>query len=113
MSKERQPSALAHTAPFVSGEKQTNMRIARVVGTVVSTEKNRRLQGAKLLLVQPLGPDRQPVGPELLAVDSLGAGIGEQVLIVIEGRAAGDALGDRRAPVDTAVVGIIDHIDEG
>ncbi len=87
------------------------MRIARVVGTVVSTQKNAKLHAGKLMLVQPLGPNKQPEGGELLAVDSVGAGVGEQVLVVIEGKAAGDAVGRRAAPVDAAIVGIIDHID--
>lgn len=87
------------------------MRIARVVGTVVSTQKSRKLHGSKLLLVQPLTLDGQPAGAALLAVDVLGAGIGEQVLVVVEGKAAGQALGRRAAPVDAAVVGIIDTVD--
>ena len=50
------------------------MQIARVVGTVVATQKNRKLEGAKLLLVQPLTLDDQPRGTVLLAIDSVGAG---------------------------------------
>ncbi len=65
------------------------MQIARVVGTVVSTQKNRKLEGAKLLLVQPLSIDDAPRGVPLIAIDSVGAGIGEKVLVVIEGKAAG------------------------
>ena len=53
------------------------MQIARVVGTVVSTRKNRKLEGAKLLLVQPMTPDGQPRGTTLLTIDSVGAGVGE------------------------------------
>jgi microcompartment protein CcmK/EutM len=87
------------------------MQIARVVGTVVSTQKNRKLEGAKLLLVQPLGLDDQPRGIALLAIDSVGAGVGEKVLVVIEGKAAGDALGRKAAAVDAAIVGIVDAID--
>jgi ethanolamine utilization protein EutN len=87
------------------------MQIARVVGTLVSTQKHRKFEGAKLLLVQPLGPDDQPRGTALLAVDSVGAGVHEKVLIVLEGRAAGEALGRKAAPVDAAIVGIIDHVD--
>jgi len=87
------------------------MLIARVVGTVVSTKKHRTFEGAKLLLVQPLTLDDSPRGPELLAVDSVGAGVHEKVLIVLEGRAAGEALGRKAAPVDAAIVGIIDQID--
>ena len=89
------------------------MQIARVVGTVVATQKNRKLEGAKLLLVQPLDLDEAPRGTTLLAIDSVGAGIGEKVLVVIEGKAAGDALGRKAAAVDAAIVGIIDAVDVG
>ena len=87
------------------------MQIARVVGTVVATQKHRKFEGAKLLLVQPVTLDDKPRGPALLAVDSVGAGVHEKVLVVIEGRAAGEALGRKAAPVDAAIVGIIDSVD--
>jgi microcompartment protein CcmK/EutM len=87
------------------------MQIARVIGTVVSTQKHSKFEGAKLLLVQPLTIDDKPRGATLLAVDSLGAGVHEKVLVVMEGRAAGEALGRTGAPVDAAVVGIIDTVD--
>jgi ethanolamine utilization protein EutN len=87
------------------------MHIGQVVGTVVSTQKHRKLEGAKLLLVQPQTPEGTPRGPTLLAIDSVGAGIGERVLLVVEGKAAGDALGRKAAPVDAAIIGIIDHVD--
>ena len=87
------------------------MQIARVIGTVVATQKHRKFEGAKLLLVQPLTMDDKPRGPALLAVDALGAGVQEKVLVVMEGRAAGEALGRKFAPVDAAVVGIIDTVD--
>jgi microcompartment protein CcmK/EutM len=87
------------------------MQICRVIGTVVATQKHRKFEGAKLLLVQPLTLDDQPRGTALLAVDSVGAGVHEKVLVVIEGRAAGDALGRKAAPVDAAVIGIIDSMD--
>jgi microcompartment protein CcmK/EutM len=87
------------------------MQLARVVGTVVSTQKHAKFEGAKLLLVQPVGLDDKPQGTALLAVDSVGAGVHEKVLIVIEGRAAGEALGRKIAPVDAAIVGIVDQVD--
>jgi ethanolamine utilization protein EutN len=87
------------------------MQIARVVGTVVSTQKNKKFEGAKLLLVQPMDPDDKPRGNALLAIDGVGAGVNERVLVVIEGRAAGEALGRKAAPVDAAIVGIIDEIE--
>jgi ethanolamine utilization protein EutN len=86
------------------------MQIARVIGTVVSTQKNRKLEGAKLLLVQPLSIDDEPRGASLIAIDSVGAGVGEKVLVVIEGKAAGDALGKKAAAVDAAIIGIIDTV---
>ena len=87
------------------------MQIARVIGTVVSTEKHRTFEGAKLLLVQPVNADDTPRGVALLAVDGVGAGVHEKVLIVQEGRAAGEALGRKAAPVDAAVVGIVDEVE--
>jgi ethanolamine utilization protein EutN len=87
------------------------MQIARVIGTVVSTQKHRKFEGAKLLLVQPINPDDKPRGAALLAVDGVGAGVHEKVLIVLEGRAAGEALGRKAAPVDAAIVGIIDQVE--
>jgi len=100
------------------------MQIARVIGTLVATRKHHKLEGAKLLIVQPLDLDfdhfdhqvesgavDRPRGTPLLTIDSVGAGIGEKVLIVIEGRAAGDALGRKAAPVDAAIIGIIDRVD--
>jgi ethanolamine utilization protein EutN len=87
------------------------MVIGQVVGTVVSTQKHDKLESAKLLLVQPLGLDDAPRGTALLAIDSVGAGVGERVLVVVEGRAAGQALGRDVAPVDAAIIGIIDSVD--
>ncbi len=86
------------------------MQIAKVIGTVVATQKNRKFEGAKLMLVQPLNLDDTPRGNALLAVDGVGAGVNEKVLIVLEGRAAGEALGRKAAPVDAAIVGIIDTV---
>jgi ethanolamine utilization protein EutN len=86
------------------------MQIAKVVGTLVSTQKHRKFEGAKLLIVQPLGLDEAPRGNAVLAVDGVGAGVNEKVLIVLEGRAAGEALGRKAAPVDAAIVGIIDTV---
>jgi len=83
------------------------------VGNVVATQKNRKLEGAKLMLVQPLGLDDAPRGVTLIAIDSVGAGIGEKVLVVIEGKAAGQALGRKAAAVDAAIIGVIDTVDVG
>jgi ethanolamine utilization protein EutN len=86
------------------------MQICKVVGTVVSTQKNKKFEGAKLMLVQPLNLDDSPRGHALLAIDGVGAGVDETVLVVLEGRAAGEALGKKGAPVDAAIIGIIDTV---
>jgi ethanolamine utilization protein EutN len=90
---------------------ETVVQLARVVGTVVATQKHRTFEGAKLLLVQPLNLDDTPRGASLLAVDGVGAGVREKVLIVLEGRAAGEVLGRKAAPVDAAIIGIVDHVE--
>ena len=87
------------------------MIVGRVVGPLVATQKHRKFEGSKLLLVQPLGENDTPRGPALLAVDTVGAGVHERVLLVLDGKAAGDAMQRKAAPVDAAIVGIIDHMD--
>ena len=86
------------------------MQIGKVIGTLVATKKHHKMDGAKLLLVQPLTLEGRPKGVAVLAIDSVGAGVGEKVLIVLEGKAAGDALGRKAAPVDAAIIGIIDSV---
>ena len=87
------------------------MILARVVGTVVASQKRPQFEGAKLLLVQPETPQGEAKGGTLLAVDSVGAGVDERVLVVLEGRAAGEVLGKKHAPVDAAIVGIVDQLE--
>jgi ethanolamine utilization protein EutN len=87
------------------------MMLGIVVGPLVATQKHRKFEGSKLLLVQPLGENDTPRGPVLLAVDTVGAGVHEKVLLVLDGKAAGDAMQKKGAPVDAAVVGIVDHVD--
>jgi ethanolamine utilization protein EutN len=87
------------------------MMLARVVGEVVATVKRPQFDGAKLLILQPEAPDGTAAGTSVLAIDSVGAGRGELVIAVLEGRAAGEALGRRLAPVDAAIVGLVDRLD--
>ena len=86
------------------------MQIGRVIGTLVATRKHHKIDGAKLLLVQPLTLEGAPKGTSVLTIDSVGAGVGETVLIVIEGKSAGDALRRKAAPVDAAIIGIVDRL---
>jgi carbon dioxide concentrating mechanism protein CcmL len=87
------------------------MILARVVGEVVSTQKRPQFEGAALLILQPEAPAGVKAGPPLLAIDSVGAGRGELVIAVLEGRAAQEALGKKLAPVDAAILGIVDEVD--
>jgi len=108
----RNESSINHQSPLDQLPfHESLMQICRVVGTVVSTQKHRKFDGAKLLLVQPLNLDDTPRGAALLAIDGVGAGVHEKVLVVLEGRAAGEALNRKAAPVDAAIVGIIDHVE--
>lgn len=84
------------------------MQLARVIGDVVSTVKDPRLSGHKLLIVQPLGPDRETVGRRLVALDSVGAGVGEDVFFV-RGREASFPFLPDEVPTDANIVGIVDH----
>jgi ethanolamine utilization protein EutN len=90
---------------------RTPMVLGRVIGQVVSTQKHGALHGGTLLLVQPISAEGDPRGVPILAVDAVGAGTGERVLVVLEGRAAGDALRKRAAPVDAAIVAIVDAVE--
>jgi ethanolamine utilization protein EutN len=87
------------------------MIIGEVVGTVVSTQKHYKVEGKKLLLVQPLGLDGKPEGRVLLAIDSVDAGEGDRVLVVLEGRSVSLVAGRPESPLDAAVVGIVDEVD--
>jgi ethanolamine utilization protein EutN len=87
------------------------MLIGRVIGTVVASRKHERLVGSKIQIVQPLEPHTQSSqGEPFVAVDAVGAGVGEQVLIV-RGSAARKAVDNEQSPVDATIVGIIDEID--
>jgi microcompartment protein CcmK/EutM len=88
------------------------MQLARVIGQVVATRKDENLVGIKLLLVQPLTADRQPVGRPLVAVDSVGAGTGE-VVFLVRGKEASFPFHPVEPPVDAGIVGIVDHWDIG
>ena len=89
------------------------MIIGEVMGTVVSTVKHYKMEGRKLLIVQPLDLQGNPQGRRLLTIDSVDAGVGDLVLVVKECRAAGMALGRSSGPVDAAIVGVVDSVDLG
>ena len=84
------------------------MQIARVIGDVVATRKDDALEGLKLLVIQPLTPDREPSGRAIVAVDAVGAGVGEEVFFV-RGKEASFPFHPAAPPVDAGIVGIVDH----
>ena len=84
------------------------MHLAKVVGDVVVTRKDENLTGLKLLIIQPLTPQREAAGRTLIAVDSVGAGVGEEVFFV-RGKEASFPFYPVEAPVDAGIVGIVDY----
>ena len=86
------------------------MLLAKVVGTVVATRKDPRLEGSKLLVARPMDPKGKAEGNYLVAIDTVDAGVGETVLIV-SGSSARMAAGLKDCPVDAAIVGIVDEVE--
>jgi ethanolamine utilization protein EutN len=84
------------------------MQLARVIGDIVATRKEPGFEGVKLLVIQPLAPDGQDSGRPLVAVDSVGAGVGERVFFV-RGKEASFPFHPVEVPADAGIVGIIDH----
>jgi ethanolamine utilization protein EutN len=86
--------------------------LARVLGNVVATQKNERYQNARVMLCQPVTPTGEEWGATLLALDSVDAGVGDLVLVVQEGWSASTAAtGEQGAAIDSAIVGVVDHVD--
>jgi microcompartment protein CcmK/EutM len=87
------------------------VKLAKVVGTVVSTIKAPIFEERALLLVDLLEPDGQPASGYLIAVDTVGAGAGETVLVIDEGSSARQIVGAPYGPLRTVIVGIVDQVD--
>jgi microcompartment protein CcmK/EutM len=88
------------------------MVISRVVGDIVSTQKNPHLKGYKLLLVQPVDLDGEtPIGASMIALDKVDAGDGDLVLVNKEGGSARIMLQDEEVPVQAVIVAVIDDMD--
>ena len=87
------------------------MKLARVVGTVVSTVKSPVFDGRALLLVDLLEPDGREAGGYLIAVDTVGAGAGETVLVLDEGTSARQIVGAPYGPLRSVIVGIVDAVE--
>jgi microcompartment protein CcmK/EutM len=86
------------------------MILARVVGNIESTHKYYQYEGLKLLYVQPVSIDLAPTGNKFVAADSVDAGPGDLVLIMQEGRSSWEAVGKDKAPINRAVIAVVDEI---
>lgn len=87
------------------------MVLAKVVGVVVATHKNSHFEGCKLLICDVCSPDGTLTGFEVVAIDTVGAGVHDYVLVVSEGNSSRQALRDPGAPIDSTIVGIVDRVD--
>ena len=88
------------------------MQLAKVIGDVVITRKDENLAGVTLLVLQPIAADGSNVGRTLVAVDAMGAGVGETVFFV-RGKEASFPFYPTEVPTDAGIVGIVDHWDLG
>jgi len=86
------------------------MQLAKVIGDIVVTRKDENLHAHTLLVLQPIGADGEPAGRTLVAVDAVGAGVGETVFFV-RGKEASFPWYPTEVPADAGVVGIVDHWD--
>ena len=85
------------------------MILARVVGTVVATRKDPRLEGKKLLILKPISPDGKDESGYVVSVDTVSAGVGERV-IAVSGSSGRMAEGCKDTPVDNSIIGIVDEV---
>ena len=86
------------------------MLIGKVIGEVVATHKHSSHEGQKLLLVQPLELNGADRGVAVIAVDAVDAGVGDRVLLIVEGFSAMTSVGRPESPIDIAVIGILDSV---
>ena len=86
------------------------MQLARVIGDIVVTRKDDNLTGIKLMVLQPIAADGSNAGRTLVAVDAVGAGVGETVFFV-RGKEASFPFHPTEVPTDAGIVGIVDHWD--
>ena len=88
------------------------MILARVIGNIVATQKNRRYENARVMLCEQITPEGAETGNTMLALDSVDSGVGDMVLIVQEGWGASTAAtGEAGAAIDSAIVGVVDRVD--
>ena len=86
------------------------MRLARIIGTVVSTVHHQAYDDKRVMLCQPLSPQGDPEGPQLIALDRVDAGPGDVVLILREGTGVRQLFGEKQFPVRSVIVGVVDEV---
>lgn len=89
------------------------MKLGKVIGTVICTRKEPGLEGKTLLMVQPISSDKKPMGKPIVAVDTIGAGVGETILFV-RGKEGSFPMLPEIVPTDAGITGIVDyfHVEE-
>ena len=87
------------------------MTLCKVTGTLVATQKNEHLKGKKILICQPIDPEGKFIGRDILAIDSVDAGIGDTVLIIQEGQGAAQILNNKKLPVHSVIVAVVDGLE--
>ena len=87
------------------------MLLCKVTGTIVATQKNSHLRDKKILVVQPIDLEGNPVGKDVLAIDSVDAGVGDTVLIIQEGAGAQQVLHSKEVPVHSVIVAVVDGLE--
>ncbi len=87
------------------------MLLCKVTGTIVATQKNEKLRDKKILNVQPITLEGSALGKDLLAIDSVDAGVGDTVLVVQEGQAAAQILKSKEVPVHSIIVAVVDGLE--
>ncbi len=88
------------------------MVLGKIIGTVVSTRKEPSMDGLRFMLVQPVDPDNKPTGAPVVAVDAVGAGVGEYVLFASGSSARQTVVTDKR-PCDAVIMAIVDNWEIG
>jgi ethanolamine utilization protein EutN len=88
------------------------MILAKVLGNIVATQKNRRYENARVMVCQQISPEGEEMANTVLALDAVDSGVGDTVLIVQEGWSASTvATGKAGAAIDSAIVGVVDYVD--
>ncbi|MCP5094276.1 MAG: EutN/CcmL family microcompartment protein [Chloroflexi bacterium] len=87
------------------------MKLARVIGTVVATQKYQGLEGIKFLIVQPLTKQQQPKGQPVVAADATAQAGPDELVFIVGSREAAQAMPIKFVPVDHAIVGIVDDVE--